>query len=42
MFKKHQKGFTLTELIICLFGIAAFAGACFAFYAAVHFIIKFW
>lgn len=42
MFAKKQKGFTLLELLICIFGICVIIGAGFAIYAAVHFVLKFW
>ena len=39
---RKQKGFTLLELIFAIIGIAGACMALFMFYAAFHFIMKFW
>lgn len=40
--KKNQKGFTLTELMVCLALLLQLAVVGGIIYVAVHFITKFW
>ena len=37
-----RKGFTIIELLICIFGIAGIAFGIWLIYVAWHFIAKFW
>jgi prepilin-type N-terminal cleavage/methylation domain-containing protein len=39
---KRQQGFTLSELISCVFLLGFLALVGFGIYAAIHFILKFW
>ena len=37
-----QTGYTIAELITAVFSLAFFGLVCFALYAAIHFMLKFW
>ena len=39
---KKQKGVTLVEMVICVFGIGALAVGVALVYSLFHFIAKFW
>lgn len=39
---KNQKGFTLVEMLICIFGLATVGVLGSVLYVGVHFISKFW